>query len=91
MLDDACPLQGWDYNEYIKFAPEATNDVMGSFFYFLRDTFLQFCKRIEDVDVQFRLFNVDARELPSYLSGTRFDCIEVGIYLSWHRQWLAHS
>jgi hypothetical protein len=79
MQDDACPLQGWDYDEYMKFASKATNDVMGSFFFFLRDTLLSFCKRIRGIDMHFRLFNVDARVLPSYLSTeeSRFDCVEV--------------
>ena len=83
MRDDASPLEGWDYYEYIKFAPKATNDVMGSFFFFLRDTLLRFCERIKDIDICFRLFNVDARELPDYLSTeeSQFDRIEVGISL----------
>lgn len=83
MLDDACPLQGWDYNEYMQFAPKARNDVMGSFFFFLRHTFLRFCRRIRNVNVQFQLFNVDARELHCHVSKYRFDCIEVGIQSSW--------
>ncbi|KAH6612355.1 hypothetical protein C7974DRAFT_466782 [Boeremia exigua] len=78
MMDDASPLDGWNYHEYIKFAPRASNDIMGSFFFFLRDTLLCFCKRIEDIDIHFQLFNVDARELPRYLSTEEsFDCIEV--------------
>lgn len=79
MKDDASPLEGWDYDEYIKFAPKAANDVMGSFFFFLRDMFLRFCKRLKDIDVHFRLFNVDAQELPNYVGMKEccFDCIEV--------------
>lgn len=81
MKDDASPLDGWDYYEYIRFAPKATNDVMGSFFSFLRDALLRFCKRIKDIDIHFRLFNVDARELAGYLRNgvSQFDRIEVGI------------
>ncbi len=83
MKDDASPLEGWDYYEYIKFAPKATSDVIGSFFFFLRDTLLRFCERIKDTDISFRLFNVDARELPDYLSKeeSQFDRIEVSISL----------
>lgn len=79
MQDDACPLQGWDYDEYMKFASKATNDVMGCFFFFMRDTLLSFCNRIRDIDVHFRLFSVDARELPAHLSADEypFDRIEV--------------
>lgn len=80
MRDDASPLEGWDYHEYIKFAPKATNDVMGSFFFFLRDRLLRFCQRIKDLNIHFRLLNVDARELPDHLSTeeSQFDRIEVG-------------
>jgi hypothetical protein len=84
MRDDASPLEGWDYHEYIKFAPKATNDVMGSLFFFLRDTLLRFCHRIEDLNIHFRLLNVDARELPDHLSTeeSQFDRIEVGYKFS---------
>ena len=68
MRDDASPFEGWDYHKYIRFAPKATNDVMGSFFFLLRDTLLRFCQRIKDLNIHFRLFNVDARELPDHLS-----------------------
>ena len=80
MKDDASPLEGWDYFEFIKFAPKATNDVIGSFFFFLRDKLLRFCERIKDTNICFRLFNVDARELPGYFATeeSHFDRIEVG-------------
>lgn len=77
MKDDASPFEGWDYYEYVKFAPKATNDIMGSFFFFLRNTLSRFCNRIKDMDIHFRLFNVDARELPDYLGESQFDRIEV--------------
>jgi hypothetical protein len=81
MKYDASPLEGWDYHEYIRFAPKATNDFMDGFFFFLRDTLLRFCNRIKDIDIHFRLFNVDARELPDHLGTeeSQFDYIEVGI------------
>jgi hypothetical protein len=79
MRDDSSPLEGWDYHEYIKFAPTATNDIMGSFFFFLKDTLLRFCHCIKGVNIHFRLYNVDARELPGYFSTeqSQFDRIEV--------------
>jgi hypothetical protein len=82
--DDASPFEGWDYYKYIRFALKATNDVTGSFFFFLRDALLRFCKRIKDIDIHFRLFNVDARELPDHLNTeeSQFDRIEVGISFS---------
>jgi hypothetical protein len=79
MKDNASPLGGWDYDEYIKFSPKATNDLLGSLFFFLRETLSRFCKRVKDLDIDFRLFNVDARELPTYLISeeSQFDRIEV--------------
>lgn len=79
MKDDASPLEGWDYYEYRKFAPKASNDVMGSFYFFLRDMLSRFCNRVRDIDVHFQLFNVDVRELPRHLSTqeSQFDRIEV--------------
>jgi len=79
MRDEASPFEGWDYHEYIRFAPRATNDVMGSLFFFLRHTLLRFCQRIKDLNIHFRLFNIDARELPDHFSTEEslFDRIEV--------------
>jgi hypothetical protein len=79
MKDNASPLEGWDYYEYIKFAPKATNDVVGSFFFFLRDRLSRFCSRIKDTDIHFRLSNVDALELSDHLGAdeSQFDHIEV--------------
>ncbi len=81
MKDDAGPFEGWDYYEYTKFAPKATNDVIGSLFFFLRDMLSRFCKRIKTIDIHFQLFNVDARMVPGYLDTqeSQFDRIEVGI------------
>ena len=80
MKDDASPFEDWDYNEYIRFAPKATNDVTGSIFFFLRDTLLRFSQRIKDLNIHFRLLNIDARALPDHLSmqESQFDRIEVG-------------
>jgi hypothetical protein len=88
MKDDASPIGGWDHDEYIKFSPKATNDLLGSLFFFLRDTLLRFCKRVKDLDIDFRLFNVDARELPTYLSSeeSQFDRIEVSFALVSYQQ-----
>ncbi|MCJ1422110.1 Serine active site containing protein 1 [Xylographa parallela] len=81
MKDDASPLEGWDYHDYRIFAPKSSNDVMGSFFLFLRDTLSRFCNRIKEIDFHFQLFNIDARELPKYLSTeeSQFDRIEASI------------
>ncbi|PZC93522.1 MYND finger family protein [Pyrenophora tritici-repentis] len=76
MLDDADPLSGWSYNEYITHSSAAKNDVYGAFFNFLRNLLLQFCKRVRNSKIVFRLFNVNAVNLPSYTKDIRFDRIE---------------
>ena len=83
MKDDASPFEGWNYYEYTRFAQKARFAVEGSFFSFLGDTLWRFCKRIKDIDISFRLFNVDARVLPGLLSTeeSQFDRIEVGTRL----------
>ena len=68
MVDEASPFLGWDCEEYLKFSPKASNDVLGSFYFFLRHTLLRFCRRIKELDIHFHLSNIDARVLPAYLS-----------------------
>ncbi|KAH8681939.1 hypothetical protein BX600DRAFT_429841 [Xylariales sp. PMI_506] len=79
MKDDAGPLEGWNHYEYIRFASRATNDIIGSLFFFLRDMLSRFCNRMKDANIHFTLFNVDAQELPRHLNirESQFDCIEV--------------
>ncbi|OAL42700.1 hypothetical protein IQ07DRAFT_525646 [Pyrenochaeta sp. DS3sAY3a] len=78
MPDEASPLEGWDYDEYIRYTPAASCDVIGSLFYFLRDMLLRFCERIMDTSIRFSLLNVDARELPTYLGAkSNFDRIDI--------------
>ena len=80
MVDEASPFLGWDCEEYLKFSPKASNDVLGSFYFFLRHTLLRFCRRIKELDIHFHLSNIDARILPAYLSAEDprlFDRIEV--------------
>ena len=77
MKDDADPLGGWSYAEYIKCVPAARNDVYGAFFFFLRDMLLVFCKRVRSCNISFQLSAVDAVTLPKYLKDIKFDRIEV--------------
>lgn len=77
MKDDADPLDGWSYNEYIAHATSAKNDVYGAFFNFLRSLLLDFCRQVKTNKISFRLFAVDATKLPDYLGDTQFDRIEV--------------
>lgn len=83
MGDDANAMEGWDYAEMIQHAGKAKNDVMGAFFFFLRDILLRFCNKVQDVDIHFYAFNMDALQIPNYLSqgkaDSTFDRIEVGV------------
>ncbi|OAG01059.1 uncharacterized protein CC84DRAFT_1101145, partial [Paraphaeosphaeria sporulosa] len=77
MKDDADPLDGWSYVEYMKFAPIAKNDAYGAFFFYLRHLLLAFCKRIRIFTISFQLLATDAVDLPNYLTDIKFDRIEV--------------
>jgi hypothetical protein len=77
MKDDADPLSGWSYNEYIKFAPIAKSDAYGALFFYLRDMLLAFYKRIHSYAISFQLLATDAVDLPKYLTDIKFDRIEV--------------
>ncbi|KAL5119566.1 hypothetical protein ACEQ8H_002412 [Pleosporales sp. CAS-2024a] len=48
-------------------------------FFFLRDQFLKFYNRFHDTRILFQLYNMDAKELPEYLSQAvkKFDRIEI--------------
>jgi hypothetical protein len=79
MKDDADPLDGWSYDEYITHVTVAKNDVYGAFFFYLQDMLLAFCERIRSWKIAFQLLAVDAMALPSYLKSedSKFDRIEV--------------
>lgn len=84
MNDAADPLDGWAFDEYIKHATIAKHDVYGAFFFFLRDTLLQFCKRVRNSKTAFHIFAVDAIEIRTYfreqgLNDILFDRIEVNL------------
>ncbi|KAI9731728.1 MAG: hypothetical protein M1834_004517 [Cirrosporium novae-zelandiae] len=82
MFDSADPLQGWPIDEIVRKAPPAKNDMYGSLFFYVQDALQQFCQQIGRLDVSFKLFQVDALELPNiikqYGMGQHsFDRIEV--------------
>jgi hypothetical protein len=81
MMDSADPLEGWLHADYASHKPIAKADVYGSLFFFLRDLFLKFCNRLQNTDVLFHLYNMDAMVLPRVLTKDRsaFDRIEVRV------------
>ncbi|KAH7111343.1 hypothetical protein B0J11DRAFT_412301, partial [Dendryphion nanum] len=60
MMDDADPLNGWAYSEYIKYVLVTKNDIYGAFFFYLRDMLLAFCERVRSCRVSFQLLAVNA-------------------------------
>jgi hypothetical protein len=77
MKDGASPRDGWLFDEYIKNAPAAKADEFGAIFFHIRELLLKFCSRLRSSNISFRLFNVDARNIGSYLDDMKFDRIEV--------------
>jgi hypothetical protein len=82
MMDSADPLEGWPVYAVFKKLPLAKNDLYGALSFYVQDTLLQFCKTIQNLNINFRLFQLDAREFPDILNQSRmskayFDRIEV--------------
>jgi hypothetical protein len=87
MMDSADPFQGWSVNSVFQKLPPAKNDLYGGLSFYIRDILLQFCHRIRNLNVNFRLVQHDARVLPDVLNQSGmgkdyFDRIEVVIPLS---------
>ena len=80
------PLDGWSLSDVLKTdVGPATNDMFGKLFYHVQSVFRSFYRAIANADVEFHLFNVDAKELPGYIKGQEFACIEVAIFFSAQR------
>jgi hypothetical protein len=81
---NADPLSGWLQTDYMPHAPIAKADMYGSLFFYLRDLFPKFCRRLQNTDIEFQMYCMDATELPGYLlpDGRAFDRIEVCYNLS---------
>ena len=82
MMDSADPFQGWPVNSVFQKLPLAKNDLYGGLLFYVQDILLQFCKRIRNLNVNFKLFQLDARVLPDVLNQSGmgkdyFDRIEV--------------
>lgn len=80
MKDNADPLCGWPAEEVAQtLSGAATADIYGKLFYYLRSLFRTFLARVSNSKVSFQLFQVDAADLPDYLSGESFSRIEASI------------
>ena len=79
MTATADPLTGWQISKH---APRAKDDAYGGLFFYLRHKLRLFCKRLQEVQVHFRLFRAEATELSTKFKATGlekdfFDSIEV--------------
>lgn len=80
--NNADPLNGWSLRE-IESSPSgpASADIYGKLFYYLRAQIQEFLLRLSDLEVCFRLFQVNAADLPDHLESDSFSRIEVRMYL----------
>ncbi|OCK75946.1 hypothetical protein K432DRAFT_419507 [Lepidopterella palustris CBS 459.81] len=78
MKDGADPFDGWSLAQVLETpSGPAKNDLYGKLFYYLRDLFTLFHRRLSSLDISFQLFQVDVRQLPRHVAGQRFARIEV--------------
>ncbi|KFY76437.1 hypothetical protein V499_03938 [Pseudogymnoascus sp. VKM F-103] len=89
--DNADPLNGWSLKEVEdNSSGAASNDIYGKLFYYLRTKLRAFVLRLSDLQVSFRLFQLNASDLPNHLESSSFSRIEVANisdrgYLGIHR------
>lgn len=77
MKDSSCPRDGWKYSDYAKSAPNTKADEYGALFFYLRDLLIDFCTRIQKINISFQMHYVNAQELEQYVGDMKFDRIEV--------------
>ena len=78
MKDNADPLHGWSLKEVEDSSSgPATSDIYGKLFYHVRAVLQAFHLRLSGLQVSFRLFQVDASDLPNHLKDGSFSRIEV--------------
>ena len=75
------PLNGWSLSDVLKTdVGPATSDMFGKLFYHVQSVFHSFYRHIAIADVEFQLFNFDAKELPGYIKGKEFARIEIATF-----------
>lgn len=78
MPDNANPQDGWPEKELAEYPhPPASSDVYGKMFYYLRAVLRDFLTRVAEGKVTFRLFHMDAAQLPKHVEAASFDRIDV--------------
>jgi hypothetical protein len=82
MTGDCEPHMGWSHGDIMKGANKAKNDHLGAQYFMLRGMILKFCQRMKTSKINFRMYMLDARYLPTRLASWKenvglFDRIEV--------------
>ncbi|KAF1954167.1 hypothetical protein CC80DRAFT_517730 [Byssothecium circinans] len=77
--NESDPGEGWAREDYVH---QSNNDVYGALFFYLREQFAQFCKRLKSGRFSFQAVKVDAQHLAPFLtelngSEVKFDRIEI--------------
>jgi hypothetical protein len=82
MTGDCEPHMGWSHGDIMKGANKAKNDHLGAQYFMLRGMILKFCQRMKTSKINFHMYMLDARYLPTRLASWKenvglFDRIEV--------------
>jgi hypothetical protein len=78
MHDNADPLNGWSSKEVEDSSSgPATADIYGKLLYHVRSVLRAFVIRRSSLQISFRLFQLDASDLPDHLEGGSYNRIEV--------------
>ncbi|OBT63191.1 hypothetical protein VE03_07739 [Pseudogymnoascus sp. 23342-1-I1] len=91
LRDNSDPLNGWSLKEVeSRSSGAASADIYGRLFYYIRTEIRAFLLRLSGLEVSFRLFQMNAADLPDHLEASSFSRIEVanisdGGYLGIHR------
>ena len=76
--DNADPLDGWSLKEVENSSSgPAVADMYGKLFCYIRAVLRAFLVRLSNLQISFRLFQVEASQLPDYLERGHFSRIEV--------------
>jgi hypothetical protein len=68
MTGDCEPYMGWSHEDIMKGANKAKADYLGAQYFMLRGMLLKFCHRMKHFNINFRLYMLDARHLPTHLA-----------------------
>lgn len=76
-MDSADPLNGWSWPDVKSARGAGSNDVYGKLYFHVFDIVSSVYKRLRSLKVKFQVHSVDAKDLPTHVTGVQFDRIEV--------------